>query len=123
MRDHDAELLKEKKQMLIKAKEEIEKRYPKVKIELNIKDEYRNMHDYFINDMEAINLINKAYISSLTKLKYEPIRGGTDGATITYMGLPCPNLGTGDFNPHGRFEFVSITQMEKMVDILKDLFH
>ena len=123
LRDHDAELLKEKKQMLIKAKEEIEKRYPKVKIELNIKDEYRNMHDYFINDMEAINLINKAYISSLTKLKYEPIRGGTDGATITYMGLPCPNLGTGDFNPHGRFEFVSITQMEKMVDILKDLFH
>ena len=122
LRDHDAELLKEKKQMLIKAKEEIEKRYPKVKIELNIKDEYRNMHDYFINDMEAINLINKAYISSLTKLKYEPIRGGTDGATITYMGLPCPNLGTGDFNPHGRFEFVSITQMEKMVDILKDLF-
>ena len=55
------------------------------------------------------------------KIGYEPIRGGTDGATITYMGLPCPNLGDGDFNPHGKFEFVSVTQMKKMVDILKNL--
>ena len=122
LRDHDKALLEDKKEMLKKAKENILAKYPKAKIDLELHDEYRNMRDYFINHMEAIELINKAYINSRLPIRYTPIRGGTDGATITYMGLPCPNLGTGDFNPHGRFEFVSVTQMTKMVDILKELF-
>ena len=122
LRDHDKSLLEDKKEMLKKAKEKILAKYPKAKIDLELHDEYRNMRDYFINHMEAIELINKAYINSRLPIRYTPIRGGTDGATITYMGLPCPNLGTGDFNPHGRFEFVSLTQMAKMVDILKELF-
>ena len=122
LRDHDISLLEDKKEMLKKAKEKILAKYPKAKIDLELRDEYRNMRDYFINHMEAIELINKAYINSRLPIRYTPIRGGTDGATITYMGLPCPNLGTGDFNPHGRFEFVSVTQMAKMVDILKELF-
>lgn len=122
LRDHDKSLLEDKKEMLKKAKEKILAKYPKAKIDLELHDEYRNMRDYFINHMEAIELINKAYINSRLPIRYTPIRGGTDGATITYMGLPCPNLGTGDFNPHGRFEFVSVTQMTKMVDILKELF-
>ena len=75
----------------------------------------------FIAGAKKLDL-NKAYINSRLPIRYTPIRGGTDGATITYMGLPCPNLGTGDFNPHGRFEFVSVTQMTKMVDVLKELF-
>lgn len=122
LRDHDALLLKDKKEMLIKAEDKILTKYPKAKINLDIYDEYKNMRDYFIKDMSAISLINKAYLNLKLPIKYSPIRGGTDGATITYMGLPCPNLGTGDFNPHGRFEFVSVTQMEKMVEILKELF-
>ena len=122
LRDHDKALLEDKKEMLKKAKEKILAKYPKAKIDLELHDEYRNMRDYFINHMEAIELINKAYINSRLPIRYTPIRGGTDGATITYMGLPCPNLGTGDFNPHGRFEFVSVTQMTKMVDVLKELF-
>ena len=121
LRDHDKALLEDKKEMLKKAKEKILAKYPKAKIDLELHDEYRNMRDYFINHMEAIELINKAYINSRLPIRYTPIRGGTDGATITYMGLPCPNLGTGDFNPHGRFEFVSVTQMTKMVDVLKEL--
>lgn len=122
LRDHDKALLEDKKEMLKNAKEKILAKYPKAKIDLELHDEYRNMRDYFINHMEAIELINKAYINSRLPIRYTPIRGGTDGATITYMGLPCPNLGTGDFNPHGRFEFVSVTQMTKMVDVLKELF-
>ena len=122
LRDHDKVLLEEKKEMLLKAKKVIESKYPKAKVEVLIRDEYKNMRDYFIKDMTPIEMINKAYINSKLPIKYTPIRGGTDGATITYMGLPCPNLGTGDFNPHGRFEFVSLTQMTKMGDILKELF-
>lgn len=121
LRDHDKEKLENKKALLVKAKAVVEKKYPKAHIELMIKDDYRNMRDYFIKDMKAIELINKAYIESHNRIEYLPIRGGTDGATITYMGLPCPNLGVGDFNPHGRFEFVSLTQMKKMVEILKYL--
>ncbi len=122
LRDHDKNLLEEKKKMLLSARNSILLKYPKAKIDVLIKDEYRNMKDYFIHDMSAINLINKAYLESKTKINYLPIRGGTDGATITYKGLPCPNLGVGDFNPHGRFEFVSINQMKKMVSILIEMF-
>ena len=122
LRDHDKDLLEEKKIIKKKALETLKNKYPHGKFELTIEDDYRNMFDYFKNDMTAINLINKAYLNSNVKLTYSPIRGGTDGATITYLGLPCPNLGVGDFSPHGRFEVVSINQMEKMVEILKELF-
>ncbi len=122
LRDHDKTLLEEKKAILEKEKEKLEKKYPKAEIKLEIADDYRNMFDYFKNDMKAINLINKAYLKKGVKISYTPIRGGTDGATITYLGLPCPNLGVGDFSPHGRFELVSITQMNIMVEILKELF-
>lgn len=122
IRDFDYNLLKEKENMLIKAKETILKEYSKANIEVLIKEEYKNMKPMFIKDTTAIDLINRAYINKKMKIKYSPIRGGTDGATITYMGINCPNLGVGDFNPHGRFEFVSLTQMKLMVDVLKEMF-
>jgi len=121
IRDHDKILLEEKKRVLLNAKDIVQKNHPKASIEVKIEDEYKNMSYYFIEHPEAIEMINKAYLASRTKLSYVPIRGGTDGAMITYMGLPCPNLGTGDQNPHGRYELVSITEMYKMVEILKDL--
>mgnify|MGYP000877086261 FL=1 len=122
IRDHDENLQNDKIEIMKKAAEEIQKRYPKSIISLKFKEEYKNMRKLFIKDPTAINVINKAYVLSRTKIKYMPIRGGTDGATISYMGLPCPNLGVGDFNPHGRFEFVSLTQMKAMVDIVKNIF-
>lgn len=122
LRDHDKSLLEEKKSIMEKEAKKIQEKYKTSKVSLEIKDDYRNMFDYFKNDMSAINLINKAYLEKGAKIKYTPIRGGTDGATITYMGLPCPNLGDGDYNPHGRFETVSLTQMKEMVEILKEFF-
>jgi tripeptide aminopeptidase len=122
LRDHDAGLLEAKKNMLIEAFKKVSQKYPRAEISLSIKDEYKNMREYFIKDPTALKMIDAAYLSAKEKLKYVPIRGGTDGATITYMGLPCPNLGVGDFYPHGRYEFISLTQMKKMVDILGELF-
>ena len=122
LRDHDKNLLEEKKKIFIEIKNKLDKKYPNSKIILEIKDDYKNMFDYFKNDMSAIDLINRAYLKKSVKISYTPIRGGTDGAAITYLGLPCPNLGVGDFSPHGRFELVSITQMKLMVEILKELF-
>jgi tripeptide aminopeptidase len=121
IRDHNKDLLEKKKVLMMEASKKVQNAHPKANVQIEIKDDYRNMADYFIEHPEAIEMINKAYLASKTKLSYEPIRGGTDGAMITYMGLPCPNLGTGDFNPHGRYEFVSLTEMNKMVEILKNL--
>ncbi len=121
IRDHDVSLLEKKKSLMKKAAEDLQKIHVKAEIIIEINDDYKNMAYYFREHPEGIELINKAYLASKTKLAHTPIRGGTDGAMITYMGLPCPNLGTGDFNPHGRFEFVSLTQMYKMVEIVKQL--
>lgn len=121
IRDHDISLLENKKSLMKKAAVDLQKLHSKAEINIEISDDYKNMAYYFREHPEGIELINKAYLASKTKLAHTPIRGGTDGAMITYMGLPCPNLGTGDFNPHGRFEFVSLTQMYKMVEIVKQL--
>lgn len=121
IRDHDVSLLENKKSLMKKAAVDLQKLHSKAEINIEINDDYKNMAYYFREHPEGIELINKAYLANKTKLAHTPIRGGTDGAMITYMGLPCPNLGTGDFNPHGRFEFVSLTQMYKMVEIVKQL--
>lgn len=121
IRDHDVSLLEKKKSLMKKAAENLQKIHAKAEISIEINDDYKNMAYYFREHPDGIELINKAYLACKTKLAHTPIRGGTDGAMITYMGLPCPNLGTGDFNPHGRFEFVSLTQMYKMVEIVKQL--
>lgn len=122
LRDHDQKLLNKQKELLEQSKKDLLKKYPKAKIELSFKDQYRNMNEYFIEDPRAIKMINNAYLALKMPLKYQAIRGGTDGASITYMGLPCPNLGDGDYNPHGRFEFVSLTQMKKMKEIIISIF-
>ena len=99
----------------------MQEKYPTAKIEVEHKLTYRNMRDYFDKDMFAVNKIVKAYKKVGIKPIAEPIRGGTDGATITYMGLPCPNIGTGDYNCHGKYEYVDIYEMKKMVEVVKAL--
>lgn len=123
LRDHDLDLLKNKKELILKAVECIKCKYPKAQVECEIKDTYLNMAPEIIHHPEALLIINNAYLKTKETISYLPIRGGTDGATITYMGLPCPNLGTGGYNAHGKFELVSLTQMNKMVEILKNMLN
>lgn len=123
LRDHDLDLLKNKKELILKAVDTIKNKYPKAQIEYEIKDSYLNMAPEIIHHPEALLTINNAYLKSNETISYLPIRGGTDGATITYMGLPCPNLGTGGYNAHGKFELVSLTQMNKMIEILKNMLN
>ena len=89
IRDFSKELLNEKIALMKEAGEKIQKLHPTAKITVKIQDSYRNMGDYFIVHPEAIEMINKAYLASQLKLSYEPIRGGTDGAMITYMYKRC----------------------------------
>ena len=71
---------------------------------------------------ECKNHIEKVFNRLGFKYVYKPIRGGTDGATFSFKGVPCPNLGTGSYNHHGRYEFAVLEEMEKMVQIGLEIF-
>ena len=121
LRDHDLEKLTEKEEKMKQAVSYLKEKYPTSEINLSIKRQYKNMRYHFDNDSFAIDYLKKAYALSNVEILFEPIRGGTDGATITYMGLPCPNIGTGDYCCHGRYEHVVIEEMYQMFDIVKNL--
>ncbi|HHT38035.1 MAG TPA: M20/M25/M40 family metallo-hydrolase, partial [Mollicutes bacterium] len=93
--------------------------YEIVKLEIN--DSYFNMYEVIKDHMYIVDIAKDAIKNvGLTPIT-NPIRGGTDGARLTFDGLPCPNLGTGGFNYHGRMEFASINQMKKAVDVALEI--
>ena len=79
------------------------------------------MRSYFDKDFSAIEKITKAMKKINIDPSFVPIRGGTDGAGITFMGLPCPNIGTGSYNCHGRYEYADVDEMYLIFEILKNL--
>ena len=79
------------------------------------------MKEIIINNPKVLNRAVDAYKVLKLPYKFMPIRGGTDGANLSFNGLPCPNLGGGGYNFHGRFEYVSVTQMRKMVKVLVEI--
>lgn len=118
LRDHDYNKLTKKKERFKMAADFINGAYGSNTVAMDIKDTYLNMAEMLKPHMYIIERANRAYAA----LGYEPtshaIRGGTDGARLSYMGLLCPNIATGGHNAHGRFEYVSINEMEKMTDVL-----
>lgn len=121
IRNHDEDLLKKQEECMLQARDEIKKRYPTCEIEVTIKHQYRNMKYYFEKDDRAIKKLLKAFELNNITPKFVPIRGGTDGARITYMGLPCPNIGTGDRCCHGRYEHVVVEEMYEMFSLVRSL--
>ena len=121
IRNHDLNLLKKQEQSFVLARDEIKRRYPTCSIEIEIKEQYRNMKYYFDDNPLAIELITKAFSLAGLKHHFAPVRGGTDGARITYMGLPCPNIGNGDRCCHGRYEHVVIEEMYDIFEVCKTL--
>ena len=86
-----------------------------------MKDSYRNMRELIEPHMYIIDRARAAMEKNGVAPRIVPIRGGTDGATLSYRGLPCPNLCTGGENFHGRFEYIPVEDMERMVEVLKTL--
>ncbi len=122
LRDHDLTKLEKKKQALIKAKEIINQKYQLPLIECNIIDSYYNMKDLILKQPEILEVVYAAYQKLNIDYQLIPIRGGTDGARLSYEGLLTPNLGTGGYNCHGKYEYASLTEMKQMVEILKIIF-
>lgn len=121
LRNHDRNKLEEQKKMFSDAKEALLKKYPKAEIELDIGDDYRNMKEILDAQPEAFERAKKAYEKLGISWTSHPIRGGTDGATFSFLGVPCPNLGTGAYNYHGRYEYLSIGEFNKMVEIVVEI--
>ena len=121
IRNHDDEILKRQEQDFINAQNIINKKYGKELVNVTIKESYKNMKSIIDKHPEVLKRVCDAYDTLDQQYIFMPIRGGTDGAQLSYKGLPCPNLGNGGYNFHGRFEYVSITQMRKMVKILCEI--
>ncbi|MBZ1514922.1 peptidase T, partial [Leuconostoc mesenteroides] len=86
-----------------------------------LKDQYYNMGEILKDDMRSVNLAEKAMNNLEIKPIIEPVRGGTDGSKITFLGLPTPNIFAGGENMHGRFEYVSTTVMEQATDVILEI--
>lgn len=118
IRDHDMEKFQEKKAFIQNVADYLNGKYGKGTFELELKDSYFNMKEKIKPHYYLIEIAKEAMREAGVEPSIEPIRGGTDGARLSYMGLPCPNLCTGGHNYHGRYEFIPIPSMEKVVEIL-----
>ena len=121
IRDHDREKFERKKALMAAAVGFINTKYGTDCAVLTMEDSYYNMREKIEEDMSCVDLLEKAYASLGIAFEVEAIRGGTDGARLTYEGLPCPNIGTGDHNCHGKYEFVVVSQMETGVKLLVEM--
>mgnify|MGYP001459855625 FL=1 len=118
LRDHNLNKLEEKKAVINKAADNLNAKYGENTVQVEIKDSYYNMtekikpHWHLIeNAYEAVKELGGTPVSN-------PVRGGTDGSRLSFMGLPCPNLGTGSHNHHGKTEFACIQAMDKCTQLL-----
>lgn len=123
IRDHDASLFAEKLNRLSQVVSIVKERYPGVVVELILKEQYRNMKEQVEQHPELIQYAQEAMLRTGIKPRIKPIRGGTDGARLSFMGLPCPNLFTGGLNFHGRYEYASLTTMSRCVAMLVELVY
>ena len=121
LRNFSREKLEELDKLIYQIKDDMSAKYPKAKIQVEIVEQYANMKAYVEKDPRPVN---KA-VAALKKLGIEPvfsrIKGGTDGATFSKMGLVTPNLGTGSGNHHGRYEYLAVQDFEKMIDIVLEI--
>ena len=118
IRDHDTVLYEKKKAFMQSIADFLNHKYGEGTICLTIKDSYFNMKEQIEPHMVLIDHVIKVYEELGIQPHIQPIRGGTDGARLSFMGLPCPNLGTGSQNCHGHFEFACIEDMETSVQVV-----
>ena len=119
IRDHDRTLFENKKKLIEETVKKLRDKYPRAAINVTMKDQYYNMREKIEPDhMFLVENAEKCMRELSIEPKIQPIRGGTDGAILSYKGIPCPNLCTGGHNFHGRFEYCCLESMEKIVKLL-----
>ena len=118
IRDHDRERFEERKDFIEECARKMNGKYGEGIVKVELKDQYYNMKEKIDPNMHVIEIVLQAMQECGVPPKVEPIRGGTDGAQLSFKGLPCPNIFAGGVNFHGPYEFVSIQVMEKAVQVI-----
>ena len=121
VRDHDSKLFSDREEKLRSIEGLMNKKYGEGTVELEINESYRNMKEKIESCMHLIENAKTAIKREGIEPKISPIRGGTDGARLSFMGLPCPNLGTGGYAFHGPFEHITVEGMDIAVNIIKNI--
>ena len=118
IRDHDRERFEDRKDFIEECVKRMNEKYGEGTVTADLKDQYYNMKEKIDPNMHVIDIVLKAMQDCGVPPKVEPIRGGTDGAQLSFKGLPCPNIFAGGVNFHGPYEFVSIQVMEKAMQVI-----
>ncbi|MBQ6200645.1 MAG: peptidase T [Prevotella sp.] len=118
IRDHDRERFEDRKRTIQKCAEQMNETYGEGTVSCEVADQYYNMKEKIDPEMHVIDLVLHAMQDCGVAPKVKPIRGGTDGAQLSFRGLPCPNIFAGGVNFHGPYEFVSIQSMQKAVEVI-----
>jgi tripeptide aminopeptidase len=118
IRDHDRENFEDRKHFMLRCVEQMNEKYGEGTVTCEVRDQYYNMKEKIDPQMHVIDLVLHAMQDCGVAPKVKPIRGGTDGAQLSFKGLPCPNIFAGGVNFHGPYEFVSIQVMEKALEVI-----
>lgn len=121
IRDHDEQKFNKRKEFILSKVKEFNEKHGENTAEIEIKEQYRNMKQQFEGKMHIIDIAEQAMKDANITPKIKAIRGGTDGAQLSYMGLPCPNIFAGGLNFHGPYEYVSLESMEKAVKVIVNI--
>ncbi len=121
IRDHDMEKFNAKKMNIIGIAEKLNEKYGEGTVKIAVRDSYYNMLEKIKPHMHLVETAAKAVEKAGLVPETVPVRGGTDGARLSYDGLPCPNLGTGGYNFHGNFEFITVERMDKATEIILNI--
>ena len=121
IRDHDRLHFEARKNVINKLAEDLNTQYGREVITIEIKDQYFNMREKIEPVMHIVSVAEKAMVKANIKPLVKPIRGGTDGSQLSYMGLPCPNIFAGGHNFHGRYEYVPVESMQKAIEVIVNI--
>ena len=121
IRDHDRSHFEARKNVINKLAKDLNTQYGRNVISIEIKDQYFNMREKIEPVMHIVDIAEKAMIKANIKPLVKPIRGGTDGSQLSYMGLPCPNIFAGGHNFHGRYEYVPVESMQKAIEVIVNI--
>jgi len=121
IRDHDKQLFEQKKEYMHKITAFLNEKYGNERVKCEIKEQYKNMREMIEPVFFVVERAQKAMIEAGVTPIVKPIRGGTDGANLSFKGLPCPNIFTGGHNFHGKYEFISVESMKKAVQVIVNI--
>jgi len=121
IRDHDRQKFNEKKQLIESIEKKMKAKYGEERIVLDLQDKYSNMAEKILPVYEIVEIAETAMKNLGIEPLFRPMRGGTDGSQLSFMGLPCPNIFQGGENFHGKYEFASLDDMEKATQVILEI--